>query len=64
MRTSQFFKRHSLTIRCLAITLTVLLTLPLSFCILTINFGNSFQTKQSQQPYDEIPPYTPSSFPS
>jgi len=64
LRTSQIFKKHASTRKCWIVVFVVLLMLPLVSCALTVNFAKSGSTKQSQQPYEEIPPYTPSSFPS
>ncbi len=64
MRTSQLFEQHLTIRRCWAIILIILFMFPSGFCVLTPDFGKTLSTKQSQEPYEEIPPYTPSSFPS
>ncbi len=64
MRKSQNIRNFLLTGRCKVAILLILFILLLSLYILTANSSISFLTKQSQEPYDEIPPYSPSSIPS
>ena len=64
MRRSQIFRNILATRRWKVTVLLMLFVVPLSLYALTANSGISFLTKQSQEPYDEIPPYSPSSIPS
>lgn len=64
MRKPQIIGNFLLTRRCKVTALLILSILPLGLYMLTTDSGISFLVKQSQEPYEEIPPYTPSSIPS